>query len=160
MVEEAKRRVMGVHISAGKAYLGLIECPDTIEMGGTDVLSVAEHLDPAEKLADFRAQFEQELRTTAPARVGVMNTRRYAGWEYYKAFSRISMESAVMIASANVGVPFESVKQETTIKMSGLPSGQLVSGAAELLGIDHVPRYWKDRALAFLAAWVIGKEAC
>ena len=153
-------KLVCAHIAKGEAYFGAVECPETALIDDPlERIGLAKHLEGSAQLADFSSRVAQELRRLQPIRVGVVRTRKYQGWVYRDAFSRIAPEVAIMLTCEGLGVPYEQVRQEDAAKALQLPPQFLVDRAAERLGVER-SRYWQYRAWAFAGARWLAKEHC
>jgi hypothetical protein len=158
--EGPARRVVGVHLAAGVAYLAVIECPDRpLVDDPAERLIPAQNLAGAEQLADFASRIDQELRRIAPIVVGVLHPKLYGNWTYRDAFRRVSLEAAIMLSANGLGIAYEQVKRDAALKALQIPGKDESRWAAERLGITP-PRYWNERSWAFIAAGALAKESC
>ena len=161
---EMSPRVLALHIAAGSVYGAVVACPDTLEPGLAERMQLSDGLEGASQLADFAARFRQQLREIAPVAVGVVNTRKYASWKYADAFTRISVEAAIMLTVADASttdkpVRYSLIKQESMAKKMEIPLQKLVEVATERWG-DVVTRYRQDRLLAVVGAFALAKDVC
>lgn len=152
-----KKLAMGFHISSGAAFVGLATDGETLLLDDeAERFRPAEHLAGADQLADFKSRVEQELRRIKPSIVGVVHPRLYSNWQYKAAFTRVSLETAIMLAAHEAGVAYEVVKQERIAKALKLPVTKISEQAAERFGVTP-SKYWANRAMAYAAAATLAK---
>lgn len=164
MESAARPRVLALNIAAGTVYGAVVSCPDSLEPDTLERLQLGEGLQSHEKLADFAAQFRQELRQIAPIAVGVVNTRLYANWKYADAFKRVSLETTIMLTVAETSttgspIAYKLIKQESMAKTMEIPLPKLAEIAEQRWG-GRVTRYRKDRLPAVVGAMALAKEFC
>jgi hypothetical protein len=147
-------RVLGVHVAGGTAYLSLRTEGALEDHHDLRRVEVSQYMGIAEALYDFCQRFEQLLRGCQPSLVAFLHTRNYQPNSYADAFKRASIESAVMIATRAVNVPYTLVRQEDVGPELGLPgrfkAAQLTEAAMKL--VPGQPLYWRERSLAYAAA--------
>ncbi len=162
--KEQDERYVGINIAAGKIYLGVARCPGSLLLDDSaSRMQPAQHLDDATAFRDFADRVRDEIQRLRPGAVAVVHPRRYAGWTYREAFTRVALETAVMVAAAEEGVEFRSLKQEQIAKMTKVPLDHPTKTFAVLFAerFKITPTvHWKDRAFAFAAAWTLGQEHC
>jgi hypothetical protein len=157
-------RVLAVNIAGGNVYGAVVACPDTLEPNTLERLQLAEGLESAEQLADFARRFRQELRQIAPVAVGVVHTRLYSNWKYAHAFTRISIEAAIMLtvvetSTTDAPIRYSLIKQDRMAKTVGIPLPRLVEVGTDRWG-GQVPRYRKERLPAVVGAFALAREHC
>jgi hypothetical protein len=111
-------------------------------------------MDTADALYDFCQRFQQRLRECSPGQVAFLHTRNYQPRSYREAFSRASIESAVMIATRAEGISYRLVRQEDVAAYLSLPARWRAADLGEAAAKLHPDRpvYWADRSLAYAAA--------
>jgi hypothetical protein len=156
--------MLGVHIAAGKAYFAVVSCPDTpVYDDPLERMQLAAGANLPEQVADFSGRFKQELRRIRPSAVGVVFPKLYAQWRYSAAFTRVSIETAIILAVEELSIPahaieFVQVKQDAMAKKVGIPLPKMgVDGRARWEGMK---RYQADRVYAFAAATALAKDRC
>jgi hypothetical protein len=158
-------RVLGLSISAGTLYAGLVECPDVpVFTDSFERLDLAVGLEGAAQLSDLSARFKQEIRRIEPTAVGVLNTRKYSNWKYADVFRRVCIEAVVMLAVTDLSssartMRYVLLKQEGLPKALGIPAGTFAEGIVSRWG-PGMKRYAKDRAWAFATATALAKQEC
>lgn len=150
---------VGVHIAGGDAFLGTVRVPDVPLLDDPAArLRPSQNLAGADQLADFVTRFRQELRRLAPTVVGVLWPRLAANWVYKVAFTRVSLEAAIMIATDAEGIRYEHVKQGDAARAVGTKANQIPDGALRRFGLNERPTYWIDRSYAFAGALYLASE--
>jgi hypothetical protein len=155
---------LGVHIAAGTTYLAVVECPDTALIDDpADRLELAARLQGAEQLAEFAERVGQEVRRVEPIAVAVLYPKKYGQWKYADAFRRVSIEAAIMLATASASgggrsIRFMQIKQERTAKL--VEAGGDLPGFAGNSWGSQLPKYRAERALAFAVAMAAATEIC
>jgi hypothetical protein len=157
-------RVLGVHIAAGTAYFAVVACPDTpVYDDPLERIQPAVGADLPEQVADFSGRFKQELRRIRPTAVGVVFPKLYAQWKYAAAFTRVSLETAIILAVQELSTPahpieFVQVKQDAMAKKVSVPLPKMdTEGRKRWAGI---PRYQAERVYAFAAATAMARDRC
>lgn len=152
--------VVGVSIHAGVAYFGVVKCPDVILIDDRlDRIVPATQGSLSTDLDDFKNRVLQELRRLQPHAVGVGFTRKYGGWTAQNAFKRFSLDAAVMIAAAELGVRCDRVKLEAAAKAVGVPPTKMDELGASSLGISP-PRNRTERTWAVATALAVAETVC
>jgi hypothetical protein len=156
--------MLGVHIAAGTAYLAVVACPDTpLYDDPLERIQLAAGASLPEQVADFSGRFKQELRRIRPAAVGVVFPKLYSQWKYSAAFTRVSVETAIILAVEELSTPahaikFVQVKQDAMAKKVGIPLPKMASeGKKRWAGIS---RYQAERVYAFAAATALAEAQC
>jgi hypothetical protein len=156
--------MLGVHIPAGTAYFAVVTCPDEADYDDPlERIQLAVGVELAEQLADFEHRFKQELRRIRPRAVGVVFPKRYSQWKYADAFTRASLETAIILAVEEVSTPaqpidFTQVKQDAMAKAVGIPLPKMdTAGRKRWAGLT---RYRAERVYAFAAATALATERC
>ncbi len=154
--------LLGVNIAAGVAYLGVVNCPSELLISDeVESMALAKNLGPAEMVDDLRKRFREELRRLRPLAVGVVHPRLYSGWKYRDAYTRVTIETAIMVAAVEEQIHFASIKQDKIAGVVKAPVGATFAAlAAKRLGLQKVPSGWNNRALAFGAALLLSQEQC
>lgn len=94
---------MGIHIASAVAYVGIVDpgkgprIDDPLER-----LTLASSLYGSEQLGDFASHVEQELGRIGPVSLGILQPNKHRNWVYAQAFSRVTLEAAIMIAGSRV----------------------------------------------------------
>jgi hypothetical protein len=143
---------VGIAIAAGKVYVGVVDGSGVPRLDDpARRLEVAEHTDRAEALREFGERFRQELRRLKPSALVVMQPQpRQSGWPYAEAFRRVSIETVIMVVSAEERIPFTAAKPGQTLKTLGLPVEETAKALEERIGGKDT--YWTQRWPAFAAA--------
>ena len=108
-----------MNIVAGDAYMVLLVAPDRPLVDEIEQLKPAVHLAGADGARDLYERFLQELRRVRAETVAVAHTRQAAGWNYNKVFRRVMAETCIMLAAAELRIPYFSVGQEAAAKTVG-----------------------------------------
>lgn len=152
-------RAIGLNIVAGRVYVGVVAAPDRLLLDDScERLDPPQHVAGAEQVVQFSERVRQEIRRITPSVVGVLHPRRYAQWRYADAFTRVSLETAIMFAVHEEGVPLEQLKQDPVAKVLGGRPQVLHDLVRERFDIETPPRYWGDRGPAFAAAYYLARE--
>jgi hypothetical protein len=148
---------LGVHIASGIAYLGVATSADGLIMSDpADRIRPSPQLADANQLGDFRDRVSQEIRRLQPAEVGVFRTTRFRNWSFTDAWTRFSLETAVMLAAVGEGVPSRHVVAEDASGTVPCPPNKIPDIAAEAWGVQR-PQYWRERAPALAAALALAR---
>jgi hypothetical protein len=130
---------LGVNVAAGVVYIAARRPDESLEVLK---LEIAEHMDAAAGLRDFGERVAQELRRLQPSSVAIVEPKgRRQGWAYGEAFRRASLDTMVMSAAAQVGVPVERVATSHVIKALELDKEDPAGALEKRLG-DPRPPYW------------------
>jgi hypothetical protein len=148
------RRVLGVHIDAGVAYLALVEAPDRVKLDVLDRLAPAADKEPHVALAEFSNRVARLLREYEVDAVGIVRPMRYANWRYADAFARVSLETCFMVEASRQSLRFEWVGQQHAANVLGVPVERLTESLAGRLGVERGPG-WSKRSPALVVALAI-----
>jgi hypothetical protein len=162
MTNDQPNVVLGLNLAGGIAYCAVVEAPYDLIPHELERIDLAEGLEPAEQLADFAARVRQELSRLSPVAVGVINTTKFASWNYGHAWRRVTMEAAVMLSveetsTSRAPIRYKLVQQKTMAKTVEIPLQRLHEVATERWG-DVVTRYRKERLPAVVGAMALAKE--
>jgi hypothetical protein len=152
------RRVLGVNIDAGVAYLAVVDTPDRVRLDAVDRLAPAGDREPHVALADFASRVARLLRELEVDAVGIVRPLRYANWRYADAFARVSLETCFMLEASRQSLRFEWVGQQHAANVLGVPVERLTESLASRLGVERGPG-WSKRAPALVVALAIASEA-
>jgi hypothetical protein len=156
------RRILGVNLASGVAYLALVEAPDRAMLSERDAVKIAPSDSYADgtRLMDFSIRFVQMARDLAIHTVAVADTRMHGGWAYAAAFERISLETTIMLGLKHAGIEYRSVKQSVDVaRRAGIDkpdSKKITSGLEDVVDRSNV-KHWKERAPALMVALAAAK---
>jgi hypothetical protein len=148
---------LGVSVSARVLYLGVVRAPDEFLLD-----DAAERIEPSAqleldgRLGDVRDRLRDELRRLKPSRVGVTKTKKYSNWKFADAFDRVSLETAVILACVDEGIPCRIVRSEDAAKAVPAAVTKVEEQAADRWGVEP-SKYWKHRVWAFATALAMAK---
>jgi hypothetical protein len=151
------RRVLGVNIDGGVAYLALVETPDRVKLDAVERLAPATDKEPHVALADFSGRVARLLREVEIDAVGIVRPLRYANWRYTDALARISVETCFMLEAGRQSLRFEWVGQQHAANVLGVPVERLTDGLAGRLGVERGAG-WSKRSPAIVVALAIASE--
>jgi hypothetical protein len=152
------RRVLGVNIDTGVAYLAVVETPDRVRLDAPDRIAPAAELETHVALADFAQRVARLLREQEIDAVGIVRPMRYANWRYAEAFARVSVETCIMLEASRQSLRFEWVGQQHASNVLGVPVERLSESLATRLGVERGAT-WSKRCPAMLVALAIASEA-
>jgi hypothetical protein len=152
------RRVLGVNIDTGVAYLAVVETPDRVRLDAPDRIAPATELETHVALADFAQRVARLLREHEIDAVGIVRPMRYANWRYAEAFARVSVETCIMLEASRQSLRFEWVGQQHASNVLGVPVERLSESLATRLGLERGAT-WSKRCPAMLVALAIASEA-
>jgi hypothetical protein len=145
-------KVLGVSVRGGQAYFALVCCPATPLLAGElDRITPSTQGVHATQLGNFRDRVSQELRRIQPGAVGVGFTRKYNNWAAEDAYTRFTLDAAVMLAAVDLNIECVRVSEEDAARAIGVPPKDLSARAAGALGVTPT-KYWKERAWALAVA--------
>ncbi|HZP31056.1 MAG TPA: hypothetical protein VFC99_19060 [Acidimicrobiia bacterium] len=148
------RRVLGVNIDGGVAYLALVDVPDRVRLDRVDRLAPVGDLEPHAALTDFSTRFARLLRELEVDAVGIVRPLRYANWRYADAFARVSLETCIMVEASRQSLRVEWVGQQHAANVLGVPAERLSETLASRLGVERGPG-WSKRSPALVVALAI-----
>ena len=152
--------MLGVSVRGGRAYFALVRCPNVPLLDDPlDRITPTEQGDHPAVLANFRDRVVQELRRIRPRAVGVGFTRKYQQWTAEEAFTRFTLDAAVMLAAVDLNIDCQRVSEEDAARAVGVPPKDLPERAPGALGVAKT-KYWKDRAWALAVALHVAATQC
>jgi hypothetical protein len=158
--DEGGDLVVGVSVRGGRAYFAAVRCPDTVLIDDPlDRIAPAAQGEHAAVLANFRDRVSQEFRRLRPRAIGIGFTRKYQQWTAEDAFTRFTLDAAVMLAAVDLNIPCSRVREEDAARAVGLPPNMLAQAASAKLAITRT-KYWNDRAWAIAVAIAIAGKYC
>jgi hypothetical protein len=158
------RRILGVHLAAGVAYLALVDGPDGRFAPDKSVEKIepSDSLVDGTRLNDFSDRFVQLVRNLSVHVVAVAHPRMYGGWAYTDAFERVSLEATIMLGLKSVGVEYRSVKQSVEVaRQAGIaqPDSKAITRGLDAVVARSSVKHWAERSPALLVALAVAKES-
>lgn len=139
-------RAAGVHVKSGFVHLAVVE--PARELLGAAVDGVRCRIGPgvglegAEALHDLKNRIRQELQAGDVATIALVETRQPAGWNYRKAYGRITAICAVMAAATEVRATYATVKTSEIGRHVGVAADHLEQVPFGRFGFESRPTYW------------------
>jgi hypothetical protein len=144
-------RALGVNLAAGRAYLTVVDAPDTIVAIDTEYLEYPDIYDGIERFKRFYDDTSRLITTYNIEIVCVLDPETNYDGSFTQLRPRIEAETAILYAANEEGIVGIRFTRAKVRSLTGVGSrGKL----AELVGdvIQPVGRNWANRGVAALAA--------
>jgi hypothetical protein len=158
-------RAAGINVDAGTLYLAVVE-PDGAGGPPRPVpvdcprLAPDGDLSEADALRDLAQRVGQELAAVGVEAVGLVQTRKWKNQQYSHVYDRTMAISAVMFATTELKIDYETLTTETIGAAVGCPPKSLNLFQHATLGFDTRPKYWTTGlAEAYAAATTLVARA-
>jgi hypothetical protein len=145
---------LGINVSARVVYFGVARDGQLVLDDPAERVEPSAELDDARRIDDVRVRVRQEIRRLQPVCLGVMRPRRYSGWKWSDAFSRATLEAAVMMAAVDEGAKCDVVRAEDAARAVPAAPSKVVEQAADRWGVNPTAQ-WEERVWAFATAMAL-----
>lgn len=153
-------RAAGINVKGGLVYLAVLDpAPGLLGRPAASVLSKiapSSGLEGAERLHDFTIRIRQELQTGRVETVGLVDTRAPAGWNYRKAYARVTAICAVMAAATEIQASYATIKTTEISRIVGAAADKLQLVAFDQFGLHSRPTFWTT---GLAEAYAVGATA-
>jgi hypothetical protein len=139
-------RAAGINVEAGTPLLAVVERGDAGSLRPVRItcprLAPNADLPEAQSLRDLSQRVKQELAAARVDAVGLVQTRAFRNLQYNPVLARVTAICAVMFATTELGVSYETIPTETIGSAVGCPPKSLNLFDFATLGFEQRPKYW------------------
>jgi hypothetical protein len=159
-------KAVGADVEGGRLYVCTMEPARSDGQFGAPIPSanrrfeMNSRLREAARLADLAERLGQYLEPLGVDCVVLSEVRRYGQWKYRDAYAHVLTIAALMVASHELAIEFETVTTEKIAKTVNVPASRLETVDFAKFGYDARPKYWTaglGEAHA-AAAYAVGAE--
>ncbi len=145
--QNGSMRVAGANVAGGRVYLCVVDATEDDRHGlayegGNHRFDANERLAEADRLLDHAARIRQHLEPMSVDRVVLTQVRKYNQWKYRDAYIHVTAVSALMIATQELGLPFQTVTTEEIGRSVNVGAKALQDLEVQSVGYVAAPRYW------------------